>query len=160
MREVVMETAQLESHEVFQFLRPEQVDLLSSSAEEVSFEDGDTVFRRGEPADDFFIVLEGQVALRLLRPDGVSVLIDEVTEGAIFGSCVCFQIDTYMLTAQCTEKSKILKIKAPTLKKLMDDDLVMGYAIQTMISRVYFKRYIDTMRKLQAIVQSIPLGKA
>ena len=154
-----METAQLESHEVFQFLRPEQINLLSSGAEEVSFGDGDTIFRSGEPADDFFVVLEGQVALRLLRPDGVSVLIDEVTGGAIFGSCVCFQIDTYMLTAQCTEKSRILKIKAPTLKKLMDDDLVIGYSIQTLISRVYFKRYIDTMRKLQAIVHSIPLEK-
>jgi CRP-like cAMP-binding protein len=96
----------------------------------------------------------------MVRPDGVSVLIDEVTGGAIFGSCVCFQIDSYTLTAQCTEDSRILKIRASTLKKLMDDDLVMGYAIQTMISRVYFRRYIDTMRKLQAIVQSIPLETA
>jgi len=152
-----MATAQLESHEIFQLLRPEQVNILSSAAEEVSCQAGDTVFLRGERADDFFVVLEGQVALRMLRPDGMSVLIDEVTGGAIFGSCLCFQIDTYTLTAQCTEDSRILKIKASTLKKLMDDDLVMGYAIQTIISRVYFKRYIDTMRKLQAIVQSIPL---
>jgi CRP-like cAMP-binding protein len=152
-----METTQLESHEIFQHLRPEQINVLSSAAEEVSLKAGDTVFRSGEPADDFFVVLEGQVALRMLRPDGVSVLIDEVTGDAIFGSCVCFQIDSYTLTAQCTEDSRILKIKASTLKKLMDDDLVMGYAIQTMISRVYFKRYVDTMRKLQAIVQSIPL---
>jgi len=152
-----MQNDQLKSHEIFQLLRPEQVNVLSAAAEEVSFEAGDTIFLRGEPANDFFVVLDGQVALRLLRPDGVSLLIDEVTEGAIFGSCVCFQIDTYSLTAQCTEKSRILRIKASTLKKLMDDDLVMGYAIQTMVSRVYFKRYIDTMRKLQAIVGSIPL---
>jgi CRP/FNR family transcriptional regulator len=152
-----MQTAQLESHEIFQLLRPEQMNILSAAAEEVSIQAGDTVFLRGEPADDFFVVLEGQVALRMLRPDGVSVLIDEVTEGTLFGSCVCFQIDAYTLTAQCTEDSRILKINASTLKKLMDDDLVMGYAIQTMISRVYFKRYLDTMRKLQAIVQSIPL---
>ena len=152
-----MQTAQLESHEIFQLLRPEQMNILSAAAEEVSIQAGDTVFLRGEPADDFFVVLEGQVALRMLRPDGVSVLIDEVTAGVIFGSCVCFEIDVYTLTAQCTEKSRILKIKAATLKKLMDDDLVMGYTIQTMISRVYFKRYLDTMRKLQAIVQSIPL---
>jgi CRP-like cAMP-binding protein len=152
-----MQTAQLESHEIFQLLRPEQMSILSAAAQEVPFQAGDTVFLRGEPADDFFVVLDGQVALRMLRADGVSVLIDEVTKGAIFGSCVCFQIDAYTLTAQCTEDSRILKIKASTLKKLMDDDLVMGYAIQTMISRVYFKRYIDTMRKLQAIVQSIPL---
>jgi len=120
-----MQTAQLESHEIFQLLRPEQMSILSAAAEEVSFEAGDTVFLRGEQADDFFVVLEGQVALRMLRPDGVSVLIDEVTAGVIFGSCVCFEIDAYSLTA--------------------------------MISRVYFKRYLDTMRKLQAIVQSIPL---
>jgi CRP-like cAMP-binding protein len=152
-----MQTAQLESHEIFQLLRPEQVNALSSAAQEVSLKAGETIFRRGEKADDFYVVLEGQVALRMLRPDGMSVLIDEVTGGAIFGSCLCFQIDTYTLTAQCTEDSRILRIKASTLKKLMDDDLVMGYAIQTIISRVYFKRYIDTMRKLQSIVQSIPL---
>ena len=152
-----MQTAQLESHEIFQLLRSEQVNALSAAAEDISLRAGDTVFRRGEPAEDFFVVLEGQVALRLPRPDGMSVLIDEMTGGAIFGSCLCFQIDTYTLTAQCTEDSRILKIKASTLKKLMDDDLVMGYAIQTIISRVYFKRYIDTMRKLQSIVQSIPL---
>jgi CRP-like cAMP-binding protein len=154
-----MQVAQLEGHEIFQRLRPEQMSILSSAAEEVSCRTGDTVFHRGERADDFFVVLEGQVALRMVRPDGVSVLIDELTGGAVFGSCVCFQIDAYTLTARCTEDSRILKIKAATLKKLMDDDLVMGYAIQTMISRVYFKRYVDTMRKLQAIVQSIPLEK-
>ncbi len=152
-----MQTAQLESHEIFQLLRPEQMSILSAAAEEVPLQAGDTVFLRGEPADDFFVVLEGSVALRMLRPDGVSVLIDEVPAGVIFGSCVCFEIDVYTLTAQCTEDSKILKIKASTLKKLMDDDLVMGYAIQTMISRVYFKRYIETMHKLKAVIQSIPL---
>ncbi len=152
-----MQNAQLKSHEVFQFLRPEQVNAISSAAEEVSLKAGDTVFRRGEPAENLFVVLEGQVNMRLPRPDGMSVLIDEVTEGAIFGSCVCLQIDSYTLSATCSEDSRILKIKAATLKKLMDDDPIMGYAIQALVSRVYFKRYIETMRKLQSIVQSIPL---
>ena len=53
-----------------------------------------------------------------------------------------------------------LKIEASTLKKLLDDDLVMGYALQSMISRIYFTRYVETMNKLQAIVQSIPLETA
>ena len=152
-----METAQLDSHQIFQLLRPEQVSVLSSAAEEITLEAGEIVFQQGEPADYFFAVLDGLVSLRLPRPSGVSLLIDEVTEGAIFGSCICFQIRDYSLTARCTEKSKVLKIKAETLRKLMDEDLVMGYAIQTMVSRSYFKRYIATMRKLQSIVQSIPL---
>jgi len=152
-----METAQLDSHQIFQMLRPEQLSQLSAAAEEITFQAGETVFEQGEPAEYFFAVLSGLVALRLPRQDGVSILIDETTEGAIFGSCICFQIHNYTLTAQCTEESRVLKIKAETLRKLMDNDLVMGYAIQTMVSRSYFKRYIDTMRKLQSIVQSIPL---
>jgi CRP-like cAMP-binding protein len=152
-----MQSAQLESHELFRHLRAEQVDTLSAAAEVVACKAGHTVFRRGGKAEDFFVVLKGQVALRLLRPDGVSVVIDEVTPSAIFGSCVCFQLDTYTLTARCSKDSRLLKIKASTLKKLMDEDVIMGYAIQTTISRVYFRRYIETMRKLQAIVQSIPL---
>ena len=152
-----MQTEQLASHEIFQMLRPEQVNVISSAAEEIHLRSGDTVFRRGEPADYFFAVLDGQVALRLEQAGGVSVLIDEATAGAIFGSCVCLQIDTYTLSAHCTADTRLLKIRAATLKKLMDEDLVMGYAVQTMISRAYFKRYVDTMRKLQAIIRSIPL---
>jgi hypothetical protein len=33
----------------------------------------------------------------------------------------------------------------------------MGYALQTRISAVYFGRYIETMRKLQAITLSLPI---
>jgi CRP-like cAMP-binding protein len=150
-REVMMPTTHLKSHEVFHFLRPEQVDAISSAAEEVTPPSGKPVFLSGEPADYFYIVLDGRVTLYLPGPDGASTVIDELNEGAIFGSCVCFQIGTYMLNALCTEDSRLLKIRAEVLKKLMDDDLVMGYAIQTLISRVYFKRYVETMGKLQSV---------
>ena len=155
-----MVTEHLASREIFQLLRPEQVDAISDAAEEVSYKAGDIIYRRGEPAEFFYVVLDGHVALRLQRKAGVSILIDELTNGSIFGSCVCLQLDSYSLTAQCIEGSKLLKIKASTLKKLMDDDLVMGYAVQSAISQIYFKRYIETMNKLQAIVQTIPIEAA
>ena len=60
-----MATRQLIGHDVFQLLRPDQVSVISETAEEISLKAGDTVFRRGDNADYFFIVLEGQVELRL-----------------------------------------------------------------------------------------------
>lgn len=152
-----MPTKQLTGHDVFELLRPDQVRTISETAEELSLKAGDTVFRRGESADDFFIVLEGQVALRFPTREGLSLLIDEASRGAIFGSCVCFQIDRYTLNARCTENSRLLKMPAATLKKLLDDDPALGYAVQTVISRVYFKRYIDTAQKLQAVLRSMPV---
>jgi CRP-like cAMP-binding protein len=156
----MMTVSTLSSHEVFQFFRPEQVEKLSDNAEEVSFKAGQFVYRKGEKAKHLFAVIAGQVALRLPRKDGVSLLIEEVTEGSLFGSCACFQLDEYSLTAQCTEDSRLLSINSATLKTLMDQDLTMGYAVQTLISRTYFQRYLETMKKLQAIVQAIPLEAA
>ena len=155
-----MKVEPLSSHDVFRFLRPEQVEAISDNAEEICLKAGQSVYRQGDSADHIFAVVEGQVALRLPREDGVSLLIEEITEGALFGSCVCFELDTYSLSAQCTEDSKLLSISSATLKNLMDQDLTMGYAVQTLISRTYFQRYVETMKKLQAIVQAIPLAAA
>jgi len=75
----------------------------------------------------------------------------------MFGSCVSFAIDSYALTAQCTEDTELLKFGSNLLKGLMDEEPLMGYAIQSEISQIYFKRYIETMKKLQAIVMNIPI---
>ena len=152
-----MRIEQLDRQEVFQFLRPDQVKTISDVAEVVSYQAGDIVYSKGAIADHFYIVLEGQVSLRLPGHRGVSIQIDELTSGAIFGSCMCFQLFNYSLDARCTSDSRLLKIESTTLKELMDQDLVLGYAIQTQISRIYFQRYIETMNKLQSIVMNLPL---
>ena len=149
---------QFTGRELFPLLRPEQVNTLSEVAENIALAAGDTVYERGEGAEHLYVVLEGQVSLRMTRTDGASLLIDEAVAGDIFGYCMCLDRHTYATTAVCSKDSRLLKIEAETLKKLMDRDLMTGYAVQTLISKVYFKRYLETMKKLQAIVQSISLA--
>lgn len=147
----------LESQEVFGFLTPKQVDSISNAAQTVRYKGGDTVYSQGEPADFIYAVLEGEVMLRLPGKGGLSVPIDLAAPGTMFGSCMCFDIETYSTTAQCTQDSKLLKIKALAFNNLMDEDLRMGYGMQRRISQIYFKRYLETMRKLQTIVMSLPV---
>ncbi|UCG87133.1 MAG: cyclic nucleotide-binding domain-containing protein [Gemmatimonadota bacterium] len=150
-------TETLIAQEVFASLRPDQVDALSEAAERVRCAPGDVIYTKGAPAHHFFVVLEGEVTLRLPGRGGVGIVIDQLGKGAMFGSCVCFNRDSYALTAQSTSDSLLLKVKSAALKELMDRDLVMGYALQTRISEIYFARYIETMKKLQAIVMNIPI---
>ena len=98
-----------------------------------------------------------KVALHLPGKGGVNVLIEELTKGAMFGSCVCVQRGSYALTARCTKDSVLLKVRSDVLKKLMEKDLKMGFPLQSRLSQIYFNRYIDTMQKLQAIVMNIPI---
>jgi CRP-like cAMP-binding protein len=104
-----------------------------------------------------YVVLKGEVSLRLPGKGGISIPIDEATPGVMFGTCECFDIETYSTTAQCTRDSRLMKIEAAALRHLMDEDLLMGYVMQRRISEIYFKRYLDTMKKLQAIVMNLPI---
>jgi CRP-like cAMP-binding protein len=147
----------LVSQDVFGFLTPKQVDSISNEAQVTRHKAGDTVYSQGEPADFIYVVLEGEVMLRLPGKGGLSVPLDVATSGAMFGSCMCFEIENYSTTAQCTKDCKLLKIKASALSSLMDEDLRMGYAMQRRLSGIYFKRYLNTMGKLQTVVMSLPV---
>lgn len=153
-----MAPQQLGAHEVFSFLSPNQVDAISDAAEAITRGAGDTLYYMGAPATHLYVLVHGQVALRLPGRDGVSVLIEQLGDGAMFGSCVCIDLPAYSLTAQCLTDVELLRVEAKLLRRLMDRDLPMGFALQTHISKTYFKRYVETMKILQSIVMSIPLA--
>jgi CRP-like cAMP-binding protein len=147
----------LASQDVFGFLTPKQLDVLSDAADVMDYREGDTVYYHGKSADYMYVVLKGEISLRLPGKGGISVPIDEATPGVMFGACDCFDCNTYSTTAQCTEDSRLMKIEGAALRRLMDEDLLMGYVMQRRISEIYFKRYLDTMKKLQAIVMNLPI---
>jgi CRP-like cAMP-binding protein len=133
---------------------------ISDAAEEVVLDAGSAIYRHGDPAEFFYVVREGIVALRGMRADGVGLHVDEVSPGEIFGACVCFGRDKYTLDARCEERTKLIRINAHVLKRLLDGDPRLGYAVQVYISGVYFRRYVDAVTKLQAVVHSLPLAAA
>lgn len=118
----------------------------------------DTVFQSGDRADYLYAVLEGVVSLRLPRQGNISLLIEDLGTGALFGSCVCFELTGYTLTAVCAKDTQLLKISAEGLKRVMDEDLATGYPVQRLIARTYFNRYVDTMKRLQTVAESLALS--
>jgi hypothetical protein len=147
----------LTSQELFGFLTPDQVNLISENAEKVELSSGQVVYDKGDKADRFYIVLDGEVTLRLPGTGNVNIVIDQLGRGDIFGGPLGFGRSSYALTAQCTQDAQLLRIEMAAMKYLMDRDERMGYHLQGFISTAYFNRYIDTMKKLQAIVMNIPM---
>jgi CRP-like cAMP-binding protein len=148
----------LTAQEVFSFLLPEQVNAISNAAERVSFKAGESIYEKGDKADFFYVILDGEVTLRLpTTPGGVSLVIDQMGKGAVFGGPLGQKRRAYALSAHGAQKGKLLKIDISVMKKLMDKDMRMGLNLQRYVANAYFDRYIDTMKKLQAIVMNIPV---
>lgn len=152
-----MSVEKLGKQAIFSLLRPEQINRLSENSEVVKFEAGEMIYAKGGEACHSYIVLEGQVALRLPGRHGLNVLIDELGKGDMFGGCLAPGMDAYALDAQCVAESELLMLSISAVRAIMDEDPRIGYAIQATISKIYFKRYVETMRKLQNIVMNIPV---
>ena len=151
------EAERVVGQEIFKHLRTEQISEISAASEVVKFKAGDMIYRRGQKAGSVYVVLEGRVALRMPGKESLKLAIDMCDKGDLFGTSVFFNMGTYVLDAQCTEDSQVLKIDFWVLKDIMERDRLTGLAIQTQIAKIYYNRYINTMEKLQAILMSIPL---
>ena len=158
--EDVMEVTVGKPQELFQFLLPHQVMRLSKVAEPASFAAGEVVYVRGTPATYMYVVVSGKVALLAPGADGMDMLVNELGEGELFGVCVCLGVDTYSVTARCSEETWLLKMEAAAVKRLIDEDVSIGYGLATQIAKIYFARYITTMRRLTGVMSGIPFERA
>ena len=139
----------------FQFLTPEQISYISDYAESIDLKAGEPLYFRNTKANFMFIVLAGEISLRLPgRQDDEGILIDVLPKGTVFGRCVSFAREAYMLNARCRQDGRVLKIAADVLKKVLDDNPRLGYAVQSKISEIYYDRYIQTMRKLHDLIMT------
>jgi len=151
----MLNSERLKSVEIFSLLRPEQVDKISSTAEIIKLNAGENVYQVGAKASYFYIVLHGKIGLLYTLEKNRKVLIDELSEGIIFGLCGCFNMNNYFLTARSGSEVEVLRIETKGLLSIMDEDSRIGYIIQRRISEVYFKRYIAAMHTLRDLVHDL-----
>ena len=93
-------------------------------AEKVSFGKGDFVLKEGEPADYFFILIEGQISL--LLGDTGKLVYQCSGLGEMFGCSALIGRDTYFLTARCDRPSVVLRINRRKMEKILTDDIDNG----------------------------------
>jgi hypothetical protein len=68
--------------------------------------------------------------------------------------------DRYFLDGVCVEDSEVLKIEGRALRRVLDTNLIMGYAMQRRLSQIFFKRFVEAMERVQASAYEISLAHA
>lgn len=76
---------------------------------------GDTVFRFGEPCEEFHVVVSGQVKLFATSPTGQEKVIDLVGSGHSFGEALMFTGKPYILNAQALTSTLLLSVSKQSM---------------------------------------------
>ncbi|MFO1057824.1 MAG: cyclic nucleotide-binding domain-containing protein [Dongiaceae bacterium] len=127
-------------HRFFAGLDEPFLQLVVGCARNVRFDEGQYLFREAAPADQFFLIRHGRVALELSGPGRGTVTFQTVGEGEILG--VSWLIPPYRWTydARAIELTRAIGIDAACLRGKCEADHDLGYEMMKRFMPVLIQR--------------------
>jgi CRP/FNR family cyclic AMP-dependent transcriptional regulator len=130
----------LADQRIFRDLNPKYIDLIVGCASNVRYNQGDFVFRQGDPANNFFLVRHGRVALELFVPNRGAVIIQTVTEGDVLGWSWLFPPYERYYDARAIVLTRAIAFDAKCLREKCDEDNELGYELMKRFAQVMVNR--------------------
>ena len=96
---------------------------------------GDTIFRYGEPCEEFHVVAMGQVKLFALSPAGQEKVIELVGPGQSFAEALMFTSKPYILNAQALANTLLLTVSKHCMLTEIEQDPRFSLRLLAGISR-------------------------
>ncbi|MFC1963261.1 ATP-binding protein [Chloroflexota bacterium] len=110
----------------FEDLTDSELDKIVALCREEVYEDGATIFREDEPANEFYVVAEGRIVLEMTIRIGLGSrrqgAIEAIIGGDVFGWTAIAGLSTYTMSARCIEETKVVTIDRTRLLLLFEED--------------------------------------
>ena len=91
-------------------LKPESLAILLTEASVVNLRPGHPLFRQGEPAVAFFIIVDGWIKLYRVTPAGDEAVLNVLTTGESFAEALTLTSGRYPATACAVTRARVLMI--------------------------------------------------
>jgi CRP/FNR family transcriptional regulator, cyclic AMP receptor protein len=138
----------LSDHPFFQGLEPAQLATLVGCASNVTFDAGGFIFRAGEPAERFFMVRHGTVAVEIYAPGRGPVTIETVSGGEVLGWSWLFSPYRWHFDARATTLVRALALDGACLRGKCERDATLGYLMMRRFASVMVARLEATQLQL------------
>lgn len=98
------------------------------------YERGRPIFLQGDPAEAFFLVLDGWVKLFRILPDGDEAVVAVMASGECFAEAVMFMGGRYPVGAEAVSDCRLLRIEARAIRAAMQADARVATALLASIA--------------------------
>jgi CRP-like cAMP-binding protein len=145
-----METLErlLRGHEFFRDLDPGYVTLLAGCAANARFGEGAFMAREGEPADRFFLVREGKVALEIAAPGRGAIIVQTVSDGGVVGFSWLLVPHTWEFDARALTPVRAFVLDGVCLRGKCEQDTRLGFDLMQRFAQIAVKRLQATRLQL------------
>lgn len=120
------DTAQYEAirrHYLFSGLDDDVFDALAADITIESYEKGEVLFHRGDPAHAFFFIETGHIELSLISPEGQKKTVEVISHDRTFAEAMVFmRISKFPVSAEALTDSVVFRIPNDSYRSLLHDN--------------------------------------
>ncbi len=151
---------------LFSALDDAQLQVMKDAMQVIKIEEGRALFEHGQPAERFFLVLEGQIKLYRLSEEGDEKVIEIVRPGETFAEAVTFMSGKfYPVSASALVDSRLLSFSNEAFRDILRGSVDSCFRLMADMSQRLHRRLneIDsltlhnaTYRLVSYLLQELP----
>ena len=142
--------ALISSHPFLTGLSPHQYRILTDCAMLTKFQPDELIIREGDPANRFYLILRGKIALESHMHDPAGAPIQTIEAGDVLGWSWLFPPYYWHFDARALEPTEAVFLYATPLRDECEADHDLGYELVKRMAEVMQKRLQATRRILLA----------
>lgn len=143
----------LAEHPFTSDLSVDQITLMARTASVEEFEEDDFIFHEHEEARWFYLIISGNVALKISAPGSGPIPIQTIAAGQALGWSWMMPPYKWHFGARAITRVTALRMDAGYLRRTMEENAELGYAVLYRMNRVLAERLQATRLQLLDVYQ-------
>jgi CRP-like cAMP-binding protein len=135
-------------HPFFCGMSAERLTEIVRDAREVIFEPGQVIFYECAPANCFFLIKEGEVALESHVPDDGPLFVEKIGPRDVLGWSWLVAPYVWQFTARAVTRTKAIALNGAHLLGLCERDPAFGYDLMKRTTKIILARLQWTRKRL------------
>ena len=115
-------------------------NLMVSCASNVRFEAGTYILREGDPANTFYLIREGKVAVEVLAPQHIPIIVSTLGAGEILGWSWLLPPFQWKFHARAVDDVRAIALDGKCLRTKCEENHDLGYEILKRFAQIMEKR--------------------
>jgi CRP/FNR family cyclic AMP-dependent transcriptional regulator len=136
------------SHAFFRGMKPEHLALLTEGAKAVEFKSGEVLFREGTPANQFYLIESGSIALEAHEPANTTMAVQTLGPGDVLGWSWLFPPFAWHFQARAIDPVSAILLNGAALLVNAERNHEFGYELMKRVAQVVIRRLQATRKQL------------
>jgi CRP/FNR family transcriptional regulator, cyclic AMP receptor protein len=128
----------IKESDLFKGVSQRFITKVANNSDEENFKKNSVIFKTGERASHFYVLVEGVIDISLGKKEGAHMSVSK--PGEIFGWSALVEPYVYTASSKCTKDAKVIKISRDLIEKAISEHPAEGLAFLKNLTAIIAQR--------------------